>query len=139
MARITIEADSPDQLLVFVRRWLAEQPGSVAASSCSDADKIRAAIEKSYGPVALRFVRDVCLARKRGETVTINRAFAESYGVNDARRLGGAIGSVATGLYKATGRWVVDRISRHPSVWTVSDEDADVILAALDARTRLSA
>jgi hypothetical protein len=37
---------------------------------------------------------------------------------------GGAIGNAATGLNKAVGRWVLDRVGRYPSVWTMSSADA---------------
>ena len=135
MAKITIEAATPEELLVFVRKWLEDResrPGS--ASAGGEAEKIRGAIRRMYGPVGRRFLREVAEAATRAERVTVDANLARRYGFVDGGSLGGAIGNAATGLNKAVGRWVLDRVGRYPSVWTMSSADAETVLAALDER-----
>jgi hypothetical protein len=135
MAKITIEAATPDELLVFVRKWLDDHgERSEVTSAGGDAAKIRTAVRSIYGPISRRFLRDVAEAAKRGERVTVDADLARRYGVVDGGSLGGAIGNAATGLNKAVGRWVLDRVSRYPSVWMMSSGDAHTVLAALDER-----
>ncbi len=136
MAKITIEAQTPGELIVFVRDWLNAESTSVQESplSTGDADKVRAAVRRLNGKKARAILRDVAEAGKLGETVTVGDRLAQKHKVNDGGNLGGAISAAAFGLYKATGRWVMDRISTRPSVWKMSEADADVVLAALDER-----
>ncbi|MDR3633820.1 MAG: hypothetical protein P4L84_08285 [Isosphaeraceae bacterium] len=135
MAKITIEAATPEELLVFVRKWLDDRESrSDSAGAGGDAAKIRTAIHRMYGPVGRRFLRDVAEAATRGERVTVDADLARRYGFTDGGSLGGAIGNAATGLNKAVGRWVLDRVGRYPSVWTMSSADAETVLAALDER-----
>jgi hypothetical protein len=135
MAKITIEAATPEELLVFVRKWLDGREGRpVSESAGGDAEKIRTAIRRMYGPVSRRFLRDVAEAAQRGERVTVDADLASRYEVKDGGSLGGAIGNAASGLHQAVGRWVLDRVGRYPSVWTMSSADAEAVLAALDER-----
>lgn len=135
VAKITIEAATPEELLVFVRKWLDGREGQRGSESAGgDAEKIRAAIRRMYGPVGRRFLRDVAEAATRGERVTVDADLARRYGFSDGGSLGGAIGNAATGLNKAVGRWVLDRVGRYPSIWAMSSADAETVLAALDER-----
>ena len=135
MAKITIEAATPEELLVFVRKWLYDREGRPdSAGAGGDTEKIRTVIRRMYGPVGRRFLHDVAEAATRGERVTVDTDLARRYGFSDGGSLGGAIGNAATGLNKAVGRWVLDRVGRYPSVWTMSSADAETILAALDER-----
>jgi len=136
MARITIEAENPAELLAFVRAWLREQepPKEVTSGSVMDADKIRLAIDHLNGPMVLRFVRDVAEAGKRGERVTVNDTLARDYGVTHGGSMGGALGKAYNAFAKWTGRVVLDRISTRPPVWKIDQADAVIVLAILDER-----
>jgi hypothetical protein len=131
---ITITVDSAEGTTPTVRIGA----GDVSAPS-PDPDLytgvLRSTVRRMKGQVSRRFLRDVAEAGLVGKTVTVSDDLAKDYGFNQGLELGGAIGSAASALYKAVDktREPLERVSKYPSVWRMTEADARIVLAALDA------
>jgi hypothetical protein len=126
--RLRVVSQVPEDLTALIvtdsRASSGQTPG--------DAEAVRAAVKRLNGRVSRQFVKEVAEKSLRGGVVTVDQDLAKRYGFDDGGSLGGAIGTAASQLEKATGRWVLERIGRFPSVWKMLEDDARVVLAALD-------
>ena len=125
MARITIEAETPQELLVFVRQWLQEQ-----TPQGGDAEGIAKAVRHMYGGVTRGFIREVAEASVIGEKMIPDGAFAQRYGKEHAGQLGGAIGAAWVAFGKYLERPVL-RNDKNPTRYWMTKHDAEDVLAAL--------
>ena len=129
MARITIEADSHEQLVEFVKRWVH------SASPEGEAEKFAKAISRMYGPITRGFVEAVAEAAERGQQMFPDAEFAKRFGKDHAGQLGGAIAAAWAAFTKFVGRDVLQS-AKYPTRYWMSKEDAVRILAALRERDR---
>jgi hypothetical protein len=124
MARITIEADTPQQLAAFLRNWL------MSASPQGDAENITKAIGDMHGSVTRAFVKDVSEATLRDGVVILDAGYAKRHGKDDPGQLGGAIARAWVSFGKHVGRPVL-RADNNPRRYWMTKEDAEQVLAAL--------
>ncbi len=123
MPKVTFEDETHDKLVAEVRRWLGDTE--------EDAEKITKGVGRLFGGIALAFVREAAEAAKRGENLVVGDEFARRFGKDHAGRLGGAIANAYMSLYRETGREVLRVVGKRPSVYSMTKEDAEHVLAAL--------
>lgn len=123
MARITFEADTPEQLAADMRIWL------LGASPEDGVDKFEVALRKMT-PLTREIVVAIAEASARGGQLVLDADTVRRFGKEDGGQLGGAFANIWRAFGASVERDVLHHVQTSPAAYFFTKEDADIILAA---------
>lgn len=132
MPTISFEADTQDELIAMVRRWVTGLAVEVPAAPEGTADKrdreVREVMRRITGITSRNLVLAIARAARNGDAVTLDQLRSLAGSASGAS-LGGALGGPNKLSRRIAGR---DLITRDPVTGDcrIDPRDAEVILAA---------
>jgi hypothetical protein len=133
MARITIEADTPEELADFMRRWVKDGSQGVAvdgpAAMTDETDKFSAALRRMT-PLTRELVVAIAEASRGGGRLVLNADTLRRFGKSDGGQLGGAFANIWRAFSTTVQRDVLIHVRIFPAEYHFTKADAELILAA---------
>ncbi len=134
MPQISFQADTQDELVEMVRRWVAGIPERAITSAAEPsterrANEVREVWQRIRGEDSRRLVLDLAEAARDGRAVARDAALLARYGKTTGTAFAGMVGGPNKLMRRIAGRDLITWDAA-AGAYRVDPRDAEVILAA---------